>query len=246
MSGGEIVRNVGRQASDNTKYNALYGYYFLGLNKVKLAKIYNKSKMTIGNWVSQYENEGTVARKANAERIYKKFSHEMRKFLLQLYISRPVIYLNEAKDIFRKQFGLCISVSSIHTILHEGGLTWKVLERRAIQIQLKDVLRVCDELSEIKWSWEQLVFLDEASFDGKDMIRKRGYGVKGEHLLHRGEFGRSIRSSVLCFIGAGGVLNVYKTEGMFDRKKFVEHCRRFALDKQVQVKQYPGQYSVWS
>lgn len=155
-----------------------------------------------------------------------------------------MLYLNEAKDIFQKEFGSSIRVSSIHTILHEGGLTWKVLKRRAIQIQLKDVLRFCDELSEIQCGWEQLVFLDEASFDGRDIIRKRGYGVKGQRLLHRGEFGRSIRSSIMCFIGAEGLLNVYETEGTFDRNKFVEYSRRFALDKVSKVKQYPGQHSV--
>lgn len=157
----------------------------------------------------------------------------------------PVLYLEEVKELFVKRVGINISVSSIHPILHEGGLTWRVLERRAIQIQLKDVLRFCDELPEIKWGWEQLVFLDEVSFDGRDMIRKKGYGAKGKRLLYRGEFGRSIRSSCLCFIGAKGVLNVYETEGTFDRKKFVGFCRRFALDRQLKVEQYPGLHSIW-
>lgn len=85
-------------------------------------------------------------------------------------------------------------------------------------------------------------FLDVSSFDGRDLIRKRGYGVKGERLLHRGEFGRS---SVLCFIGARGVLYVYTTEGTFDRSKFLEYCKRFAMNKGTIVKQYPGQYSIW-
>lgn len=200
MSGGDVMREVGRQASENTKYHALYGYYFLGFSRAKLAHIYRKAKPTIANWINQYESEGSVARKSCARNIYKKFSHEKRKFLLKLYNDRPVLYLSEAKEIFQRNFYMCISVSSIHAILHEGSLTWKVLERRAIQIQLQDVLRFCDELSKIQWSWEQLVFLDEASFDRRDIIRKRGFGAKDERLLHRGEFGRSTRSSVLCFI----------------------------------------------
>lgn len=66
------------------------------------------------------------------------------------------------------------------------------------------------------------------------MIRKEGYGAKGKKLLYRGEFGRSIRSSCLCFVGVEGVLNVY-----------VEFCRRFSLDRQSKVEQYPGKHSVW-
>lgn len=100
MSGLEIMQVVGRQASENTKYHVLYGYYFLGLSKAKLSEIYSKNKPTIGNWITQYENEGSVSRQANAEKVYKKFGHEKRKFLLQLYNSRPVLYLTEAKDIF--------------------------------------------------------------------------------------------------------------------------------------------------
>lgn len=245
MSGEDIIKEINRQASDNTKYHALYGYYFLGLTKTKLGELYAKSKQTIANWIDEFEKEGTVARKSNKDKIYRKFGHDKRKYLLDLYNKRPVLYLEEAKELFHKRFGLSISVSSIHTILREGGLTWKVLERRAIQIQIKDVLRFCDELSEINWRWEQLVFLDEVSFDGRDLIRKSGYGRKGERLLYRGEFGSSVRSSCLAFIGFEGVLNVYETEGTFDRKKFVEYCRRFALDQQSKVKQYPGQHSVW-
>lgn len=245
MSGANIMSVVTRQAEENTKYHALYGHYFLNISRKQLAVIYNKTRATIGNWINQYETEGSVARRIAVSKVFRKFGEEKRQFLVELYKSRPVLYLCEAKDIFRRQFGISISVASIHTILHEKGLTWKVLERRAIQIRLKEVLRFCDELSKIQWSWEQLVFLDEASFDGRDMIRKRGYGAKGERLLHRGEFSRSIRSSVLCFIGAGGVLNVYETEGTFDRKKFVQYLKRFALDKNSKVKQYPGQHSIW-
>lgn len=95
-----------------------------------------------------------MVRKWNAEKIYRKFGHEKRKFLLELYENRPVLYLSEAKELFRKQFDVSISISSIHTILHED---WKVIERRARQIQTKDVLRFCDELSEIPWRWEQLI-----------------------------------------------------------------------------------------
>lgn len=194
MSGAEIIRQVrGRQASD--KYHVLYGYYFLGLNKTQLSEVYSKTKVTVANWINRYENEGSVQRKKNTAIVYKKFGYEKRKYLLQLYNTLHVLYLEEAKDLFLKRFGINISVASIHTILHEGGLTWKVLERRAIQIQLKEVLRFTDELSQINWGWEQLVFLDEASFDGRDMIRKKGYGAKGKRLLYRGEFGRSIRSS---------------------------------------------------
>lgn len=130
MSGAEIVKIIGRQASVNTKYHVLYGYYFLGLNKSKLSEIYGKTVPTIANWINQYESEGSLTRRENVETVYRKFGHAKRNYLLNLYHSQPVLYLDEAKDLFFKEFGITISLSSIHTILHENGLTWKVVRSK--------------------------------------------------------------------------------------------------------------------
>lgn len=147
--------------------------------------------------------------------------------------------------LFFSQFNQKISCATISTILQEAGLSWQKLERRAIQIQMSDILRFAMELSEIPWLPQMLVFLDEVSFDRSDMLRKNGYGVKGQRLLYRGEFSRKSRASLLCFLGLGGILDTYLTEGTFTRLKFLDCCREFALNKASQVQTYPGMYSVW-
>lgn len=114
-------------------------------------------------------------------------------------------------------------------ILHDAGLTWKVLERRALQINQDDILRFCKELMSFPWLIQNLVFLDEVSFDNRDMLRKKGFGFKGQKLFYRGEFCRKPRVSLLCFIGVNGLLDTFSTEGTFDRLKFVECCKEFAL-----------------
>uniref|UniRef100_A0A336N0V1 CSON007819 protein n=1 Tax=Culicoides sonorensis TaxID=179676 RepID=A0A336N0V1_CULSO len=233
-----------RQASKNTICHALYGYYFNGLKRSQLARIYGKHETTIANWIMQFESNGNIGRKRDKEVAYRKFGHLKRQWLIELYSKQPILYLSEAQKLFFEKFHQSISVSSIHIILHEAGLTWKVLERRAIQLQLRDILRFCDELSKINWSWENLVFLDEVSFNGSDMLRKKGYGVKGENLVFRGEFTRTARISLLCFLGVHGVLDCFETEGTFTRKVFAECCRKFALESGC-VKTYPGPGSVW-
>ncbi|TPX69901.1 hypothetical protein CcCBS67573_g06700 [Chytriomyces confervae] len=75
------------------------------------------------------------------------------------------------------------------------------------------------------------------------MLAKRGYGMHGERLVYHGEFTHKPRVSLLCFIGIGGLLDTYSTEGTFDRTKFTACCRDFALSGNV--RQYPGQHSVW-
>ncbi|TPX67036.1 hypothetical protein CcCBS67573_g07622 [Chytriomyces confervae] len=205
--------------------------------------MFGKVGSTITHWIQQYEEGGGTDR-AQRETVYKKHGPERRQWLVDLYRKRPVLLLKEAKDLYALQFpGSTVSTSTISYILKEAGLTWKVLERRAIQISQADIVRFTEELMDLPWILENLVFLDEVSFDNRDMLATRGYGMRGEKLIYRGEFTRKPRVSLLCFIGIGGLLETYPTDGTFDRTKFTACCRDFALSQNV--RQYPGQHSVW-
>lgn len=240
-----IIENVKKQASENTIYHVLFGYFFGGITIKDLARTYSKDRTTIARWIKNYEERGEVVRQRSLVSTYRKFDEEKRAWLINLFKSRPVLHQNEAAYLFFENFQLEISTSSISTILSEAGLTWKVLERRAIQIQLEDIVRFANELLSFSWCLENLVFLDEVGFDNKSMLRKRGYAVRGQKLIYRSEFIRKPRISLLCFIGVNGLLNCYQTEGTFTRLKFVDFCRNFATDFDSKVQQYPGKHSVW-
>lgn len=239
-----ILENVRRRrASSNTKYHCLYGYYFLKITRTQLSIIYKKSKTTISCWIASYERDGLVSERQR-QQIYKKFRSEHRRWIVELYLRNPVLFLDECSDLFYRKFHMSISAASICRILHAEGLTWKTLERRAIQIREDEIFRFCSELNAVDWDLYNLVFLDEVSIDNRDMLRNRGYGVKGERLVFRGEFVRRPRVSFLCFLGQNGMLDSFETEGTFTRKLFFECCRSFALQSK-QVLQYPGANSVW-
>ena len=248
----DIMDRVGaKHASEDAKYYCLYMYYFCGLSKAKLANYFQKAESTIGAWIKKYEDGGGVSR-ADKEKVYRRYGEEKREWLVELYKTKPVLYLDEAKYYFDRQFGTAISKSCISTILHDSGMTWKVLERRAIQICEAEIVRFALELNSLPWILNNLVFLDEVSFDNRDMLRKKGFGFRGIHinnlkgkkLYYRGEFCRKPRLSLLCFIGIDGLLDTFSTEGTFDRLKFIACCKEFAL-KNPHVKQYPGPNSVW-
>lgn len=240
-----IIANVKKQASENTIYHVLFGYFFRGITIKDLAHMYSKDRTTISRWIKRYEDKGDVTRKKSLLAMYRKFDELQRSWLVDLFKARPVLHQNEAALLFFEKFRVQISTSSISAILSEAGMTWKVLERRAIQIQLEDVVRFTNELLSFPWLLDNLLFLDEVGFDKKSMMRKRGYAVKGQKLIYRGEFIRKPRTSLLCFIGVNGMLNCYETEGTFTRLKFVNFCRRFATEFDSKVQQYPGTYSVW-
>lgn len=239
-----ILRNVQhKRASANTRFHCLYGYYFLGLTRAQLAIIYRKSKTTVTNWISAYEENGLVTSKQR-QQIHRKFSAEQRQWILALYQKNPVLYLDECRDLFQHQFNRRISGATVCRILHAEGLTWKALERRAIQIKEEEILRFCSEMNSFEWDIYMLVFLDEVSLDNKGVLRNRGYGAKGKRLFFRGEFVRRPRASFLCFLGLHGILDSFETEGTFTRKIFFDCCREFAL-RNDKVNRYPGYNSVW-
>lgn len=234
-----------KHAHPNTVYHCLYSYFFLGISKIHLAKIYCKSPSTITSWIEKFEKDGAIGRNTNVSNVYKKFGIEKRRWLIDTYQKNPILYQEEAASLFYNMFHISISTSTISLILREAGLSWKVLEQRAIQIQIADVVRFCTELTTFPWLLENLVFIDEVSFNGRDMIRRKGYGVKGEKLVFRADFSRKARISLLCFLGVHGILNTYVTDGTFTRLKFLECCKRFALEYDSPVKQHPGPNSVF-
>lgn len=231
-----------KHASVNTIMHCMYGYYFLGLRKTQLARIYGKRPSTITNWIERYERDGIYNRKER-EKVFLKFPEEQRKWVIELYKTNPVLYIDEARDMFQRHFLRTISKQSIHKILHAEGFTWKMIERRAMQIRETDIIHFFFELASMKWDLHQLVFLDEVSFDSRDMLRNRGYAPVGERILYRGEFRRRPRTSLLCFLGQNGLIDSFITDGTFTRKSFFECCRALARSNRIQ--KHPGVYSLW-
>ncbi|KAJ3223654.1 hypothetical protein HDU81_009052 [Chytriomyces hyalinus] len=172
-----------QQASPEVRYYCLYMYYYQGFtNRAQLGRMFGKHGSTITSWIEQYE-KGDGTERARKATVYKKHGPERRQWLVELYRKRPVLHLKQAKELFTLQFpGSSVASSTIAYILKEAGLTWKVLERQAIQICQADIVRFAEELMDLPWILENLAFLDEVSFDNHDMLAKRGYRTRGERL----------------------------------------------------------------
>ncbi|XP_039452525.1 uncharacterized protein LOC120431473 isoform X2 [Culex pipiens pallens] len=231
-----------RRPTQEVAYHALYCYYVMGHSKAEVAAAYGKSITTIKNWIVKYENNGGMSA-AEKRRTFRCFKEEERCWIVDLYKKEPVLFLDEAKCRFEQRFGKSISLSTISRILHEAGYTWKVLERRAIQVKVKEIAFYHDEMSAFHWDLHMLCFSDEISVDNRGVLRTKGYGPIGKKIVYRGEFTRQARVSLLAFLGEEGIVDTFYTEDTFDRTKFFFFCKKLALSDKVEP--YPGRNSVW-
>ncbi|TPX40435.1 hypothetical protein CcCBS67573_g10624 [Chytriomyces confervae] len=233
---------VHSHASENTKIHALYNYFYHHKTVSEIAHIYVKKPGTIRNWIKRFKLTGNVSRVSFSSGY--TFTAEHRLWIRQYFFNNPLSFLDEAQTAFKSKWKKSISVSTIWKILNAYGMQWKAVERRAMHIKEADVMRFTFEINSLDWTMYNIVFLDEVSFDNRGMVRRRGYAMKGQKLLVRGDYQRLPRVSMLSFIGCNGLLENYSTEGTFDRLKFTECCRKFALQS-GKVKVYPGPNSIW-
>ncbi|OWZ05457.1 hypothetical protein PHMEG_00022456 [Phytophthora megakarya] len=101
-------------------------------------------------------------------------------------------------------------------------------------VKESDNSRFVEELSKVDWCHQNIVFLDEVSFDNHGMVRMRDYAMRVKKVAIKGDFSRKPRILILTFIGVNGVLDYYDVEGYYkeanlrDLKPFVvETFKRF-------------------
>ncbi|POM61878.1 hypothetical protein PHPALM_29039 [Phytophthora palmivora] len=145
-------------------------------------------------------------------------------WLYNYYQHSPLSYLDEAQDAFRRAHSTKFSKTSVWRLILSLG-------RRAIHIKGLYVFRFVEELSHINWSHQNLVFLDEVSFDNRGMIDKRGYAIRGKAIRHPWRLRK--KSPV------NGIIDYFNTEGTFDRLAFSKYCQDQVHTEKGLIGQYP-------
>jgi transposase len=134
-----IESAISQHASPNTVMHCLYGYFFLGMKRRQLAAVYGKTEQTISNWIAKYEETGCYSRKVAA--VTGSFAEHEKTWIVSYYKALPLTFLDQAKSAFKRHFDKYISIATVWKVLHDAGLTWKVIKRRAIQINQQDICR---------------------------------------------------------------------------------------------------------
>jgi hypothetical protein len=92
----------------------------------------------------QWKRKETLCRKSAGVNP-GKLNEDKITFILEIYHKHPTNLLDEVRSKF-KVFQLNLSCSTIRGIINESGLTRKVIERRAIQINVEDICRFFKEV----------------------------------------------------------------------------------------------------
>lgn len=234
----------GCHATYEVKIHVIYAYIYVGLRLKDVARTFGKPVSTISNWVQRFreEKEEGLLRKEIGNQHRKIFSHH-RKWIEDYVFLNPLSYLHEIKKAFEFAF-FDISISSIFRILVDCGITHRIIENRALEIQEEDIGRFVLEINSLAPILpQQLLFLDEMSIDNKGMLRKRGWFPKNTMPIWRASGTRSDRISVLSFLGYCGILDTDSVDGTFTRKKFFQSISKFIQSGRVEP--YPGYFSLW-
>lgn len=104
-----------------------------------------------------------------------RWPQEIYDFIESYVVSNPCFYIHEFHDELIAAFPKLtnISLSTIcYALRHDLKLRWKFLEKRAREGNPAQLLEFYRKLPPLYSYPEQLIFIDEASKDGRDYLRK--------------------------------------------------------------------------
>src|ERR1700674_4501343 len=154
------------------------------------------SRQSIDRWASNYDTFGSIKPPAVITGRPRILNPTAIEGLYDLLVDSPGLYLDEMAEYLTLYHDLSISITALHDNLTELGLTRKIMQRAAVERD--DALRVAwleDTL--LRYTADEMVFLDESSKDGHTIFRKYGRSMQGERPVIQVVQDRGTRYSVL-------------------------------------------------
>ncbi|KAL9938784.1 hypothetical protein V8E36_002503 [Tilletia maclaganii] len=157
----------------------------------------------------------------------------------ELVLRRPDLYLDEIADILFRSTGRQVSLSTIHRTLGRVGLTrkraHKIAKERSPDKRAEYELRIA------RYEPNQLVFVDETSYDIRDPVRTYARSVRGQVAPLVRLFNRGHRLSCIAGLASDGGVAPWAVRGAFNEDRFLVYLRNELLPK---MERYPRPRSV--
>lgn len=191
------------------------------------------SRRSIDRWVDNYETFGSVKPPAVISGRPRVLKPDAIEGLTDLLAESPGLYLDEIAEYLALYHDEPLSITALHDNLTELGITRKIMRRAALERD--DALRAAwleDTL--LRYTADEMVFLDESSKDGRTVFRKYGRAPQGEQPVIQESNDRGTRYSILPAITINGYIAVRVIEGSVDGAEFFD----FVLDDLVNVNDF--------
>ncbi|KAF8803396.1 hypothetical protein BYT27DRAFT_7043266, partial [Phlegmacium glaucopus] len=136
-----------------------------------VAEIFGVSKRSIQHWRANHENYGSVIPPPNP-------SWGRPHILNALLQEAPEMYLDEIQDWVAIAHELSISKASIHVLMRDVGITYKLLWKAASgwgEVAREEFW----EFARDNLIASMIITVDESSKDGQTIFRKHGHAPKG-------------------------------------------------------------------
>lgn len=150
---------------------------------------------TIERLLTDWRKHHTISRDLTARR-RGGHKHALSRTDIHLLLGHldhsPDLYLDEMRDILGTRAGIEVNKSTIWRALSRRGFTMKKLTRNALE--RNEVKRSLYQLQYGKlYTPEQIVFVDESSFDRRTAIRGRAWALTGKQATRKCFFVRGRR-----------------------------------------------------
>jgi transposase len=189
------------------------------------------SHRSIDRWADNYETFGSVKPPAVITGRRRVMNPTAIEGLSDLIAESPGLYLDEIAEYLTLYHDLPISITALHDNLIELNLTRKIMRRAALERD--DALRAAWlEDTILRYTADEIVFLDESSKDGHTAFRKYGRAPRGERPVIQESLDRGTRYSILPAITVNGYIAVRVVEGSVDGAEFFD----FVINDLVSVR----------
>jgi len=160
---------------------------------------------TVKRTIDLFETTGDVCKRPYPKhRLQKALSPTAEMIVLTSVVQQPGIKLREVQTQL-KEYGIEVSESTICKFLHKSGFSYQRMT--LIAKQRDEDTRMTFEYDVSVYDPEMLVFVDETGADRRDILRRKGYSVRGKPAKSHKLLCRGQHISVIAAISAKGLLD---------------------------------------
>ncbi|TFY79064.1 hypothetical protein EWM64_g4948 [Hericium alpestre] len=185
----------------------------------------NVSRDSIRRWTAYAEQHGSVVpphpHQGRPRLLNATIIEDMRSLLLDL----PSLYLDEIVAWLAVVHDISISVGALHNTLSAIGLIYKRLHKSAAQRD-PALCAMWRATTTLNYAAAQYVFIDESSFDGRNLERDYGRAAVGQRANEVMPHERGQRYSLLPALTLDGYIATRVVSGSVNGLEFYDFVAR--------------------